>query len=85
MPGRVGIPLLLGRGVLLMLLLLRASESRLSQACPGLITSSCSCTDERERSKPHSTSVVGKRVSCSKEDLSETPDASLLPNRTVTL
>ena len=81
-PG-VGIPLL-GRLLLLMLLLLRASESRLSQqACPGLITSSCSCTDER--SKPHSTSVVGKRVSCSKEDLSETPDASLLPNRTVTL
>ncbi|KAM4616137.1 adhesion G protein-coupled receptor A2 [Polymixia lowei] len=80
-PG-VGIPLP-GR-LLLMLLLLSASDSRLSQACPGLISSSCSCTDER--SKAHTTlATLGRRVSCSKEELSETPDASLLPNRTVTL
>lgn len=78
-PG-VGIPLL--GCLLLMLVLLSASESRLTQACPGLITSGCSCTDER--SKAH-TSAIRKRVACSNEDLSETPDASLLPNRTVTL
>lgn len=69
--------------LLLMLVLLSASESRLSQSCPGLITSGCSCTDER--SKAHSSPVVRRRVSCSNEDLSETPDVSLLPNRTVTL
>ncbi|XP_056138643.1 adhesion G protein-coupled receptor A2 isoform X2 [Lampris incognitus] len=77
----VGIPLL-GR-LLLMLLLLSASESRLSQACPDLISSSCSCTDERP--KAHGASAPGRRVSCNKEELSEIPDASLLPNRTVTL
>lgn len=82
-PG-VGIPLLLGR-LVLMLLLLSASEPRLSQACPGLLTatSGCSCTDER--SKAHGVQAAGQRVSCSKEELSEPPDASLLPNRTVTL
>ncbi|KAG8012168.1 Adhesion G protein-coupled receptor A2 [Nibea albiflora] len=82
-PG-VGIPLLPGR-LVLMLLLLSASEPRFSQACPGLLasTSGCSCTDER--SKAHGVQTVGRRVSCSKEELSEPPDASLLPNRTVTL
>ncbi|XP_034025827.1 adhesion G protein-coupled receptor A2 isoform X4 [Thalassophryne amazonica] len=82
-PG-VGIPLLPGR-VVLMLLLLCASEPRLSRACPGLLasTSGCSCTDER--SKAHSVQAAGKRVSCSKAELSEPPDVSLLPNRTVTL
>ncbi|XP_034004579.1 adhesion G protein-coupled receptor A2 [Trematomus bernacchii] len=83
-PG-VGIPLLPGRLVLMLLLLLCASGPRLSQACPGLLASSsgCSCTDER--SKAHSVQAVGRRVSCSKEELTEPPDASLLPNRTVTL
>lgn len=82
-PG-VGIPLLPGR-LVLMLLLLCATEPRLSQACPGLLasTSGCSCTDER--SKAHGVQAVGRRVSCSKEELTELPDASLLPNRTVTL
>ncbi|KAF7660130.1 hypothetical protein LDENG_00288110 [Lucifuga dentata] len=82
-PG-VGIPLLLGR-LVLMLLLLSASKPGLSQACPGLLAanSACRCTDERP--KAHSAQAVGKRVSCSKEELSEPPDASLLPNRTVTL
>uniref|UniRef100_A0A6Q2ZIC6 Adhesion G protein-coupled receptor A2 n=1 Tax=Esox lucius TaxID=8010 RepID=A0A6Q2ZIC6_ESOLU len=79
-PG-VGIPVL-GR-LLLMLALLSASESRLTQACPGLITSGCSCTDER--SKAHASPAVRKRVSCSSEELSETPEPGLLPNRTVTL
>lgn len=82
-PG-VGIPLLPGR-LVLMLLLLCATEPRLSQACPGLLasTSGCSCTDDR--SKAHGVQAVGRRVSCSKEELTEPPDASLLPNRTVTL
>uniref|UniRef100_A0AAQ4NX21 Adhesion G protein-coupled receptor A2 n=1 Tax=Gasterosteus aculeatus aculeatus TaxID=481459 RepID=A0AAQ4NX21_GASAC len=82
-PG-VGIPLLPGR-LVLMLLLLSASEPRLSQACTGLLasTSGCSCTDER--SKAHGVQAFGRRVSCSKEELSEPPDAALLPNRTVTL
>ncbi|KAJ8379976.1 hypothetical protein SKAU_G00007540 [Synaphobranchus kaupii] len=79
-PG-VGVPFW-GR-LLLLLYFLAASESRLVQACPGLITSGCSCTDER--SKAHTTTSVRKRVSCSGEELSETPQASLLPNRTVTL
>uniref|UniRef100_A0A3Q1CM00 G-protein coupled receptors family 2 profile 2 domain-containing protein n=1 Tax=Amphiprion ocellaris TaxID=80972 RepID=A0A3Q1CM00_AMPOC len=80
----VGIPLLPGR-LVLMLLLLCATEPRLSQACPGLLasTSGCSCTDDR--SKAHGVQAVGRRVSCSKEELTELPDASLLPNRTVTL
>uniref|UniRef100_A0A3Q3IIE6 G-protein coupled receptors family 2 profile 2 domain-containing protein n=1 Tax=Monopterus albus TaxID=43700 RepID=A0A3Q3IIE6_MONAL len=80
----VGIPLLPGR-LVLMLLLLSASEPRLSQACPGLLasTSGCSCKDER--SKMHGVQTVGKRVSCSKGELTEPPEASLLPNRTVTL
>ncbi|XP_055742863.1 adhesion G protein-coupled receptor A2-like [Salvelinus fontinalis] len=79
-PG-VGIPLL-GR-LLLMLVLLSASESRLTQACSGLIISGCSCTDER--SKAHATTQYRKRVSCDSEELSETPDPGLLPNQTVTL
>ncbi|XP_034451519.1 adhesion G protein-coupled receptor A2 [Hippoglossus hippoglossus] len=83
-PG-VGIPLLPGRVVLMLLLLLAASGPRLSQACPGLLasTSGCSCTDER--SKAHGAQALGRRVSCTKEELTEPPDPSLMPNRTVTL
>ncbi|KAL0979422.1 hypothetical protein UPYG_G00184870 [Umbra pygmaea] len=77
-----GIPLLLGR-LLLMLVLLSASESRSSESCPGLITSGCICTDER--SKDHPSPAGRKRVSCGSEELSETPEPGLLPNRTVTL
>ena len=82
-PG-VGISLLRVR-LVLMLLLLSASEPRPSQACPRLLasTSGCSCTDER--SKAHGVPAPGRRVSCSKEELTEPPDPSLLPNRTVTL
>uniref|UniRef100_A0A8C7D245 Adhesion G protein-coupled receptor A2 n=1 Tax=Oncorhynchus kisutch TaxID=8019 RepID=A0A8C7D245_ONCKI len=78
-PG-VGIPL--PERLLLMLVLLSVSESRLTQACPGLITSGCSCTDDR--SKAHSTQTVRKRVRCGNEELSETPESGLLPNQTVT-
>ncbi|XP_078107693.1 adhesion G protein-coupled receptor A2 isoform X2 [Sander vitreus] len=83
-PG-VGIPLLPGRLVLMLLLLLLLSGPEPSRACPGLLASTggCSCTEER--SKGHGVQVLGRRVSCSKEELTEPPDASLLPNRTVTL
>lgn len=82
-PG-VGIPPPPGR-LVLMLLLLSASEPGLSRACPGLLaaTGGCSCADER--SKAHGVQAVGRRVSCSKEELSEPPEAGLLPNRTATL
>ncbi|KAF3695965.1 Adhesion G protein-coupled receptor A2 [Channa argus] len=82
-PG-VGIPPLPGR-LVLMLLLLSASEPTFSQACPGLLASSSGCSCKDERSKAHGVQPVGKRVSCSKEELTEPPDVSLLPNRTVTL
>ncbi|XP_063049483.1 adhesion G protein-coupled receptor A2 [Engraulis encrasicolus] len=76
---------LCGRLLVLILLLVcvTAAEGRLSDACPGLLTSGCSCTDER--AKAHTTPGVRKRVSCSSDELTETPEASLLPNRTVTL
>lgn len=72
-----GIPVLPGRLVLMLLLLLSASQPRLCQACPGLLASTggCSCGIQ----------AAGKRVSCSGEELTEPPDASLMPNRTVTL
>uniref|UniRef100_A0A7N8X544 Adhesion G protein-coupled receptor A2 n=1 Tax=Mastacembelus armatus TaxID=205130 RepID=A0A7N8X544_9TELE len=82
-PG-IGIPLLQGR-LVLMLLLLSASEPRLSQACPGLLGSTSGCSCKEERSKTHGVQAVGRRVSCSKEELTEPPDVNLLPNRTVTL
>lgn len=71
--------------LVLMLLLSVASEPGLSRACPGLLASTggCSCADER--SKGHSVQAVGRRVSCSKEDMTDVPDAGLMPNKTVTL
>ncbi|XP_047446779.1 adhesion G protein-coupled receptor A2 [Mugil cephalus] len=80
----VGIPLLPGR-LVLMLLLLSASEPRLSQACPGPLASTSGCVCSEERPKAHGVQAMGKKVSCSKEELTELPDASLLPNRTMTL
>lgn len=78
-----GIP---ARLVLMLLLFVFPLEPGLAQVvCPGPIASTggCSCTDER--SKSHGVQAVGRRVSCSKEDLSDPPDPSLLPNKTVTL
>ncbi|XP_072288688.1 adhesion G protein-coupled receptor A2 [Eucyclogobius newberryi] len=78
-----GIP---ARLVLMLLLYALPLELGRSQGvCPGPIASTggCSCTDER--SKGHGVQVLGRRVSCSKEELSEPPEPSLLPNRTVTL
>ncbi|XP_028655007.1 adhesion G protein-coupled receptor A2 [Erpetoichthys calabaricus] len=56
---------------------------RPAEGCPDLVTSRCSCTDER--SKVHTTPTVRKKVICSGEELLEPPHPSLLPNRTVTL
>lgn len=70
--------------LLVMLVYLTATESRLTDDCPPeLLTSGCTCTDERV--KAHTTPGVRKRVSCSSDELTETPEANLLPNRTVTL
>ncbi|XP_037537044.1 adhesion G protein-coupled receptor A2 [Nematolebias whitei] len=82
-PG-AGISLPPGR-LVLMLLLLSASHTRPSQACPGLLASTSGCSCSEERAKAHGVQLVGKRISCSKEELLELPDASLFPNRTVTL
>ncbi|MFT7813417.1 adhesion G protein-coupled receptor A2 isoform X1 [Arapaima gigas] len=67
----------------LLLLLVTATHWGLSRACTELAASGCSCADER--SKAPGAPVERKRVSCAGEDLSESPPASLLPNRTVTL
>lgn len=78
-----GIP---ARLVLMLLLFALPLELGRSQfICPGPIafTGGCSCMDER--SKGHGVQAAGRRVSCSKEELSEPPDPSLLPNKTVTL
>lgn len=80
----VGIPLPPGR-LVLMLLLLSASQTTPSRGCPGLLASTSGCSCSEERSKAHGVQVVGKRISCSKEELLELPDVSLFPNRTVTL
>ncbi|KAJ3604737.1 hypothetical protein NHX12_029476 [Muraenolepis orangiensis] len=78
-----------GPRLLLMLLLVlcgSAPRRALGASCPGLsiLASSCSCADER--SKAHSAApALGKRVSCSKDELSESPDVRLLPDRTITL
>lgn len=85
LPAGVGIPLPPGLLVLMLLLLSRAGPAT-SGACPGLLASTggCSCADERP--KAHGVAQVqGKRVTCSKEELTEPPDGSLLPNRTLNL
>ncbi|MEQ2208315.1 hypothetical protein XENOCAPTIV_022491 [Xenoophorus captivus] len=79
-----GIPLLPGR-LVLMLLLLSASGAGLVQVCPGPLASTSGCSCAVDRPKAHGAQSVGRRVSCSKEELLELPDFSLFPNRTVTL
>ncbi|XP_043967173.1 adhesion G protein-coupled receptor A2 [Gambusia affinis] len=79
-----GIPLLPGR-LVLMLLLLSASGAGLVQVCPGPLASTSGCSCAEDRPKAHGAQSVGRRVSCSKEELVELPDFSLFPNRTVTL
>ncbi|XP_076845234.1 LOW QUALITY PROTEIN: adhesion G protein-coupled receptor A2 [Brachyhypopomus gauderio] len=69
--------------LLLLLVLLVASECRLAQTCPELVSMGCSCADDRI--KAHAAQGARKRVSCAGKELTETPDVSLLPNRTFTL
>uniref|UniRef100_A0A8C6S990 Adhesion G protein-coupled receptor A2 n=1 Tax=Neogobius melanostomus TaxID=47308 RepID=A0A8C6S990_9GOBI len=80
-----GIPARLVVVLMLLFFALPLKLARSQSVCPGPIASTggCSCTDDR--SKGHGVQAVGRRVSCSKEELSEPPDPSLLPNRTVTL
>ncbi|XP_066570553.1 adhesion G protein-coupled receptor A2 [Amia ocellicauda] len=77
----VGVPF--GVALMLLLVLSAAPGYHLAKACPGLISSGCSCTDDRSRT--HTSTALRKKVSCSGEELSDPPHASLLPNRTVTL
>lgn len=79
-----GIPLLPGR-LVLMLLLLSPSGAGLVQVCPGPLASVSGCSCAEDRPKAHGAQSVGRRVSCSKEELGELPDFSLFPNRTITL
>ncbi|XP_067857091.1 adhesion G protein-coupled receptor A2-like isoform X2 [Heptranchias perlo] len=71
---------LLGVGLLLLLLLLLACQV---DCCSELLTNSCVCIEER--SKGPTFPQVRRKVVCSKQELLEIPDSSLLPNRTVHL
>ncbi|KAK9970335.1 hypothetical protein ABG768_026283, partial [Culter alburnus] len=64
--------------VFLLLLLHRASAG-----CPELLSSGCSCAEDR--GKAHSVPGARRKVSCGGKELTETPEVSLLPNRTVSL
>lgn len=67
--------------VLLLLLLLLLGFAR---ACRELLSSGCSCTDERV--KGHTAQAgARKRVNCAGKELTDTPEASLMPNRTISL
>ncbi|XP_015226392.1 PREDICTED: G-protein coupled receptor 124 [Cyprinodon variegatus] len=79
-----GIPLWPGH-LVLMLLLLPTCGAGLVQVCPGPLASTNGCSCAEDRPKTHGSQPVGRRVSCSKEELVELPDFSLFPNRTVTL
>ncbi|XP_027022968.1 adhesion G protein-coupled receptor A2 isoform X1 [Tachysurus fulvidraco] len=69
-----------GRSLLVLLLLLLGFV----RACRELLSSGCSCTDER--AKGHTAQAgARKRVSCAGKELTETPEASLMPNRTISL
>lgn len=56
---------------------------RIAAGCPELFSSGCSCTEDR--SKAHPTPGTRRKVSCGGKELTETPEVSLLPNRTVSL
>ncbi|XP_051510132.1 adhesion G protein-coupled receptor A2-like isoform X1 [Myxocyprinus asiaticus] len=68
---------------LLLLLHGSASECRVSEGCPELLSSGCSCTEDR--AKAHPAPGARRKVSCGGKELTETPEVSLLPNRTVSL
>uniref|UniRef100_A0A8C2Q649 Adhesion G protein-coupled receptor A2 n=1 Tax=Cyprinus carpio TaxID=7962 RepID=A0A8C2Q649_CYPCA len=56
---------------------------RVSAGCPELLSSGCSCAEDR--GKAHSAPGARRKVSCVGKELTETPEVSLLPNRTVSL
>ncbi|XP_057213521.1 adhesion G protein-coupled receptor A2 isoform X1 [Triplophysa rosa] len=68
---------------LLLLLQSSASECRVTEGCPELLSSGCSCTEER--GKAHPAPGARRKVSCGGKELTETPEVSLLPSRTVSL
>ncbi|KAI5622050.1 adhesion G protein-coupled receptor A2 precursor [Silurus asotus] len=75
-----------GRSPLLVLALalLLPTLPGFARACRELLSSGCSCTDER--AKGHAAqSGARKRVSCAGKELTETPEANLMPNRTISL
>ncbi|XP_016105815.1 G-protein coupled receptor 124-like [Sinocyclocheilus grahami] len=56
---------------------------RVSAGCPELLSSGCSCAEDR--GKAHAAPGARRKVSCVGKELTETPEVSLLPNRTVSL
>lgn len=56
---------------------------RVSAGCPELLSSGCSCAEDR--GKAHTAPGARRKVSCVGKELTETPEVSLLPNRTVSL
>ncbi|XP_051965292.1 adhesion G protein-coupled receptor A2 [Xyrauchen texanus] len=68
---------------LLLLLHSSTSECRVTEGCPELLSSGCSCTEDR--AKAHAAPGARRKVSCGGKELTETPEVSLLPNRTVSL
>ncbi|KAA0713708.1 Adhesion G protein-coupled receptor A2 [Triplophysa tibetana] len=60
-----------------------ASECRVTEGCPELLSSGCSCSEER--GKAHPAPGARRKVSCGGKELTETPEVSLLPSGTVSL
>uniref|UniRef100_A0A8C1RVV6 Adhesion G protein-coupled receptor A2 n=1 Tax=Cyprinus carpio TaxID=7962 RepID=A0A8C1RVV6_CYPCA len=56
---------------------------RVSAGCPELLSSGCSCAEDR--GKAHTAPGARRKVSCVGKELTETPEISLLPNRTISL
>ncbi|TRY92562.1 hypothetical protein DNTS_027578 [Danionella cerebrum] len=65
------------------LLLLLEVVDGVPTGCPELLSSGCSCTEDR--GKAHPAPGPRRKVSCGGKELSEVPEVSLLPNRTVSL
>lgn len=72
-----------GRSLLALLLLLFPLLG-FARACRELLSSGCSCTDERTKS--HTVQAgARRRVSCAGKELTDTPEPNLMPNRTISL
>lgn len=71
-----------GRSLLVLALLLLLLG--FARACRELLSSGCSC--QVERAKGHTVQAGARqRVSCASKELTETPEVSLMPNRTISL